>query len=347
MHTPRFAKHRHARAPKRAIHDNNRSRFRPQWLAGRSRDLTAVILLAAVALYATGCQEGQNAASLAATPSRSISGDDIVSLTAIARNLNLSVNDTTDSYVTLGNSANTVRIFTHSRGLVFVNGRSIGRVGQIEKKGDMLFFSKPLQTRLRASLNPLILESPAPETTRRQRSGTIVIDPGHGGKDPGAISPTNRLHEKQVNLNVARMVTRNLRRLGYRVIMTRDEDYFVELNERAAIANRAFADVFVSIHADANNDPSIHGYSAYVAREASPASHVLAEHILTTMQDTGLDNKGLRKANFRVLVRTHCPAVLVELAFLSNPTDARLLAKDEFQTRLAKAVTEGIDRFFQ
>ena len=129
--------------------------------------------------------------------------------------------------------------------------------------------------------------------------------------------------------------------------MTRDSDRFIELEDRAAVANRNRADLFVSIHADSCQDSSLRGFTMYIARAASWSSNRAASAISRSMARTGLDSRGTRKADYRVLVHIRCPAVLVELGYLSNPSDARPLKNKSFQNRLAQAIANGIVDFLR
>ena len=176
-------------------------------------------------------------------------------------------------------------------------------------------------------------------------SGTVVIDPGHGGKDPGARSILG-FYEKTVNLSVALEVARLLEQKGLRVKMTRTNDYFVELEDRAAIANDLNADLFVSIHSDSFPKSSRRGYTIYVARVASSSSRRAANAIARSMSGTGLNSFGVQTAGYHVLTGTRGPAVLVELGYLSNRREAALLRSTSFQNRLAQAVADGICDYF-
>ncbi len=203
----------------------------------------------------------------------------------------------------------------------------------------------------------------------------VVIDPGHGGRDPGAVSPHG--YEKSVALAVSRHIASRLRARGIEVTMTRTGDEFIQLNERAAIANRLEADAFVSIHADAAGDPGVHGFTVYVgardggrysdsARADAIASEVgvgssalrpvltanrrkslrLASAIRQRMsRATNSPDRGTRHAKFRVLERSAPPAVLVELGFLTNDREARRLFQPAYQQTLAAAIADGIEQF--
>ena len=137
------------------------------------------------------------------------------------------------------------------------------------------------------------------------------------------------------------------RAAGVDVILTRRSDKFIDLNERAEVANRARADVFVSIHADSSPNTRAYGFTVYVARQASRNSLILARAIERRLRDTGVVSRGVRKANYRVLVRTACPAVLVELGYLSNVSEAAKLLQKDYRRNLASAISEGIVDYLQ
>ncbi len=173
----------------------------------------------------------------------------------------------------------------------------------------------------------------------------IVIDPGHGGRQLGAVSPTGLL-EKDANLDIARQVANFLKRKGARVALTRDKDIGLSLRERIDIARRKGADIFVSIH---NN--SIPGHSDPLKRRGSdvylavPQSETLAESILKRLSKTGLRSNACHRKNFAVVLPTDYIAVLVECAFMSHPEDEALLLRKSFRRKIAKAISRGIVNF--
>ena len=122
---------------------------------------------------------------------------------------------------------------------------------------------------------------------------------------------------------------------------------FVELNERAAIANSAKVDLFVSIHADSARSRTACGFTVYVARSASRLSLAAADCVRSHLGVIGAPDRGVRRANFRVLVRTSCPAVLVEMGYLSNIREAAKLARSSYQNRIAQAIADGVCDFLQ
>ena len=119
----------------------------------------------------------------------------------------------------------------------------------------------------------------------------------------------------------------------------------MSLGERAALANRHAADLFVSVHADSVDSSSPNGFSVYTARVSSSRSIQVAQSIIQDLSQTGISNRGLRKANYQVLIKTKCPSVLIELGYLSNPWEAQRLRDSRTQYRLAQAIAAGIERF--
>lgn len=199
---------------------------------------------------------------------------------------------------------------------------------------------------------PQVVRPPAPPPRRtvpgvptRIRAGTIVVDAGHGGHDPGALG-TGPLPEKSVNLGVTRKLVRLLGARGARTATTRLDDRFLSLDARARFADRNRAALFVSIHADAARRSSASGATIYIARNALPESEQAGKAIADALKRAGVKVRGVRRAGFRVLVGHSRPAVLVECGFLTNPREAELLSQNWYQTRIAAAIAEGIALHF-
>lgn len=168
---------------------------------------------------------------------------------------------------------------------------------------------------------------------------TICIDPGHGGKDPGACA--NGVQEKDITLTVALKVGARLK--DCEVIYTRTEDVYVGLSERALIANQAKADLFVSIHCNSVDDESAHGMEVYVHTSRSAASTRAANAIYDwLLPASGLRGRGVKSKDLAVLRETKMPAVLIELGFISNPDDRAKLINFAWQDDAAKAIADGI-----
>jgi N-acetylmuramoyl-L-alanine amidase len=218
----------------------------------------------------------------------------------------------------------------------------------------------------------------------------VVIDAGHGGKDPGKVGP-NGLAEKTVTLSVATKLAAQLRRSGYEVHMTRGRDTLIALADRPKLANQwkknRPATLFVSIHANSGVKGS-EGYETYFLSEARTederrvaemenAAVVYEEKTATKgpaidqllnglrndyYQRASNDfaeviqrelgafhpgrNRGVKQAGFRVLVGALMPAVLVEIAFISNPDEAKLLGTSAFQDKIAYSLSRSISKFF-
>jgi N-acetylmuramoyl-L-alanine amidase len=178
--------------------------------------------------------------------------------------------------------------------------------------------------------------------------GTVVIDAGHGGKDPGTRSRTGVL-EKDVNLAIALAVAAELRRQGVNVVLTRDSDVFVSLDNRAEIANKCGATLFVSIHCDFDKNASTKGFSVLIPRsgpeKASAAGHAIAEDL----QSGGAQCHSIRRDHrgLRVLEKTHSPAVLIEVGFLSNPSEAAKLHHNAYRKTIGVSIAEGIAEYLQ
>ena len=176
---------------------------------------------------------------------------------------------------------------------------------------------------------------------------SIVIDPGHGGTQGGAVSPTG-LQEKDLNLEVARAAADYLKGRGARVILTRDSDKTLSLAGRIEKARAAQADIFVSIHHDSRPgqcDPL--GRRGTASYYGVPQSRELAERILKRLSKTGLKSNGCRRRDYAVVLPGDYPAVLVECAYLSHPKDEELLLKKKFLTEMGQAIGRGIVEYVE
>jgi N-acetylmuramoyl-L-alanine amidase len=189
-------------------------------------------------------------------------------------------------------------------------------------------------------------------TSQPENCGTIVIDPGHGGCDPGACNSAMGLKEKDLTLDMAAQLARSLQDRGWKVVMTRTTDRDVswahspdrvELQARADVANVNAADAFLSIHCNAAYSSSHNGSSLHWCKDAD---YALAKSLQGLLGPAlGLVDKGLFRDTFYVLSHTKMPAVLVETAFISNMTDASKLADRRFRENLAKTIARGLDGF--
>ncbi len=209
---------------------------------------------------------------------------------------------------------------------------------------------------------------------------TIMLDPGHGGKDPGAVS--NGIREKDVNLRFAKILGKKLKAKGFNVVYTRTTDIFIPLEQRTAIANVKKADLFLSIHCNANRSRKVNGLETYslnlakskdavriAARENAVDPRAISDlqFILTDLmvnskikesRDLAKDvqtntikrvkrkwsikNKGTREAPFYVLMGAKMPSVLVELGYITNSTEAKRLKSDTYLNYMANGIVEGV-----
>lgn len=184
---------------------------------------------------------------------------------------------------------------------------------------------------------------------------TIVLDAGHGGSDPGAIGP-NGIREKDVAFAVTNKLAARLKNAGVNVVLTRTSDVDVyaphasgaqELQARVNVAERNNAAAFISIHANSFTSPSAHGTETYYY-SGSTAGRKLASVLQNgMMKHINLTNRGIEGANFYVLKRSSMPSALVELAFISNYNEERLLASDKFQNQLAAGLYDGLVEYFK
>ena len=187
---------------------------------------------------------------------------------------------------------------------------------------------------------------------------TIVIDPGHGGNDAGAIGPTGVM-EKSVTLNVALELEKLLKAEGASVIMTRTTDQTVsskgaaasdieELQVRCDVANNIKADIFISIHADSFTKPEAKGTTAYYyGQSEDDKSKKLAESIRKALcEQIKTPSRGIKPCNFYVVRHTDMPATLIELAFISNPEEEKLLNSEDGVLKAAQGIFDGIEDYF-
>lgn len=174
------------------------------------------------------------------------------------------------------------------------------------------------------------------------RGHIVAIDPGHGGRDPGAIGPGG-LRESDIVLDIALRLRDLLRQDGIRVMMIRETDVTVELLDRPRLAREAGATIYVSIHANANGRATVNGSETYYL---TPQSLALAQMIQDELGVVlGLPSRGIKTASFLVLRDSGIPSVLVETAFISNEDEEARLSDIGFRQRLSRAVYRGITRF--
>ncbi len=186
----------------------------------------------------------------------------------------------------------------------------------------------------------------------------VVIDPGHGGRFSGAVvqeaNTGRQITEKSITLDIALQLRAELEWRGWRVKMTREEDVALadeinaDLEARAVLANEAAADLFISIHCNSSDNPESEGIETYHF-PGSEKGGVLARSIQSAMMQVLQDHvdRGVKAKDFVVLRLTNMPSVLIETEFMSNPRHLLFLLDPAEQGRLARAIADGVGRYFE
>jgi N-acetylmuramoyl-L-alanine amidase len=202
----------------------------------------------------------------------------------------------------------------------------------------------------------------------RKNVRTVAIDAGHGGKDRGTISKSNKQEEKLVTLDICLRLAKLLEQHGYRVILTRVDDRAVPLSERTHIANRQGADLFISVHCNSAPSVTANGIETFILTPPSQAStyQKSSKNATERLPGNGFDesntifgyslqsslvektkalDRGVKHNKFMVLRNLKCPGALVECGFLSNTTESAKIASAGYREKLAQAIFAGINRF--
>lgn len=198
------------------------------------------------------------------------------------------------------------------------------------------------------------------EEGRKKNGKSIVVDVGHGGKDPGKVGYSGTL-EKDVNLAIGKKLKSLLESKGYEVVLTREEDEHLgegkfrkisDLNERCKIINESFKNnentVMVSIHQNSFVKEQVKGAQCFYYHQ-SDSGKVLAEEIQKKLNErinTEKSKNIKRNDNYYMLINSDCPGVIIECGFLSNPEEERKLADEEYQGVLAETIVQGINEYF-
>lgn len=213
-------------------------------------------------------------------------------------------------------------------------------------------------------LTPQVFARQTPPPVRR-----IMLDPGHGGKDPGTINRALKLQEKSLVLDLTARVERLLRAEGYEVLMTRRDDRFLSLDARGALANAQKADLFLSLHFNSAGSTSVEGVETYAftprdqpstsrsrlvasdrrtyaANEQDVWNTLLGYHVQREL--TGLpraQDRGLKRARWDVLRDLECPGVLIESGFVSHPREGRDIGSAAYRQKIAEAIVAGVKAY--
>lgn len=257
--------------------------------------------------------------------------------------------------VTWKSSYSSLVFRTQTRRLFF-NGRLFWLNGAVDPSGKVWTITRADADTV---IKPLLQTS---NILRNQGYSIVVLDPGHGGKDPGAIGH-RRTYEKKIVLDITKRVKRKLNASHVAVRMTRTRDKTLQLPQRPQLANKWGADVFVSIHANSASRTAAQGIETFVmpvvgfpsttsvtpnkkvypGNRSDGANTLLAAFIQQgILSQTKATDRGVKRARFTVLRDAKCPAALVEVGFLSNPSEASKLIDASYRDRVAEGIAQGI-----
>jgi N-acetylmuramoyl-L-alanine amidase len=223
------------------------------------------------------------------------------------------------------------------------------------------------------------------DNLEKHKISRIVIDPGHGGKDPGATGPCGAT-EKEITLAVSKELAARLRDDAYEIFLTRKSDTFVPLEERTAFANKKKADLFISVHVNANDRVSLRGVETYFLNLTTDASAIkvadrenavasktmgdlqfiikdlmlnarinessrfassIQKSIISSLGRAGHANKdhGVKQAPFYVLMGAQMPSILIETGFITNAMESKLLQRKSYQHSIVQGIISGINLY--
>jgi len=243
---------------------------------------------------------------------------------------------------------------------ISINDTTVHLGDAIARKGSTLYVS---QIDYERTIQPILTPQVFSDVPKLHR---IFIDPGHGGKDPGAQNRALKLQEKNLTLDLARRLEKILRARGYEVVMSRGDDRFISLDGRSAHANRVNADLFVSLHFNAATATSVRGVETFVftprnqpstARSKPHSSdarsyaanrndvwNTLVGYYVQKSMHTALraNDRGLKRARFTVLRDLKMPGLLVEGGFVSNSTEGRNIGSSAYRQKMAESIADGI-----
>ncbi len=287
--------------------------------------------------------------------------------------------DSVSQVVTLRKGAKDAKIILGSD-VVVTGGEKVYLSEPLKRRRGEIFVPNDFKSKV---IDRLFQETP-PVFARERKSYKIIVDPGHGGKDPGAIGRLGT-KEKDVVLDIGRKLKDDLARSGFEVIMTRNRDEFISLEERTEIASGTDANLFISVHANASPSRSVDGVEVYTLRTLEykekteeqriknhrvmfnhlamernqPFLNDILEDMLFTnkcaespklasmatqgiCRETKADSRGVKRAGFFVLRNTLIPAILVEVGYLSNSREERLLQSGEYRQKIADGLAASI-----
>ncbi|MCJ8006937.1 N-acetylmuramoyl-L-alanine amidase [Lederbergia wuyishanensis] len=172
---------------------------------------------------------------------------------------------------------------------------------------------------------------------------TIVIDPGHGGRDEGAAGANGTL-EKDLTMKAALLLSEKLKEAGFNVVLTRSSDAYVSLQDRAELAYIRNADVFISLHFDSIEDSTVHGHTTYYYYDKEvEIAEMIHNQISNVIQ---LSDRGVRFGDYYVLRENRQPSILLELGYLSNPSEEEVIKTHSYMEKITDAIEKGIVQYY-
>lgn len=317
----------------------------------------SVVRWGLIAFLLLGCHWNWRGAAVAAAEtttirSTSISGRKYVLLRDVASYYNLTYKKLSNG-VELSSKYSKILLYDNKRGAV-INGVpvTLNFVPLLTRGNRYLSYNDFINT-----LDPIMRKA----ALTRHKVRTIVIDPGHGGKAAGAVGKFSQ--EKNNALVIAKKLKAKLEKLGYKVLLTRSTDVDLALTARPALAKKWKADLFISLHNNSSTDLSVRGIETFsLTPLGAPGSYnkniekewvagdkytrnnqALAFYIQKGLiSRTGAENRGVKRARFVVLRDASCPAVLIEMGFISNVSDEKNLNSRVYQEKLLQGIVDGI-----
>ena len=242
-------------------------------------------------------------------------------------------------------SANTVTVqFLPAAGIVVGTVRSTDQAIALDFRGRRIPAQSTGRTIGRTIERDTTASAPLPNINNGRIS--VAIDPGHGGRDPGAVG-IGGLRETDIVLPIAKRVAELLEQQGVQAILTRTDEREIDLEPRVQLANRSRTDLFVSIHANSISlsRPDVNGAETYYYTDAGrELAQIIQNNVIQT---TNMESRGIHSARFYVLRNTQMPAALVEVGFVTGAEDARLLSDPGFRNRMAEGIARGILQYIQ
>ena len=189
------------------------------------------------------------------------------------------------------------------------------------------------------------LNPQGPKKIHHLNNATIVLDPGHGGSDSGALSSSGKM-EKTYTLKLAKEVAQELRARGAKVYLTRTSDRFVSLAARPNLSNEVHADAFISFHFDSSpTENSASGVTTYYYHRQ--LSYRLASSINQKFNNISLENRGIEFGNFEVIRDNDFPAILLEMGYINTDRDFQQIRSSHYRTTVANDVVAGLNKYFE